>query len=78
MAAADNHGIGHLLEKPLDQGILLGLLQLVLAVFDKALLRLGGGQTLLAGVYLPQYGVRLFQIVLHLVLPPEYGYSAPI
>ena len=74
----DDHGIGHLLEEPLDEGVLLGLRQLVSAVFGKALRRLGGGQAAVAGGHIPQHGLRLFQIMLHIILPPEYRYFVPI
>ena len=59
------HGIGHLLEKALDERILLSLGQLVFPVFRKAALRLGPRQSAGVGVKRRQHGFRALQIILH-------------
>ena len=59
------HGIGHLLEKALDERILLSLGQLVFSVFRKAALRLGPRQSAGVGVKRRQHGFRALQIILH-------------
>ena len=58
----DDHRVAHLLEKPLDERVLLALGQLVFAVGCEALFRLGARETFGCAVHVAQYGFGFFAI----------------
>ena len=64
----DDHRVGQLLHELLEDGVLLGLRQLVLTVLCKANLSLSGGQTCCAGADFFKNGACFFQIMSHILL----------
>ena len=65
----NNHGVGERFDCLLEQAVLFGFLELVLAVFFQPFLRLGGRKTGFAAVYGGKNLVGFCQIILHKHIP---------